>query len=257
MENMILGFLNENWFTILNTIVGIIIGIVVSYYFYKKGLVKNELAYKEKSIKILDIENEVRIPNIKILYDNSEVRRLNKTYIVLWNNGNKMIEYKDIVEKDKLKINFNSNNGKILEGKVVKTVRDVNDFKVINIKDNELEIIFDFIDKEDGVLIEVFHTFYNYNVLINGTIKSMPEGIQKHGNEDIEFIWEEKRKSIISTLKFYFILMTIAGIYSSIVKHDNIIVIIVMTILFPIPGLLILKFLFKPKFPKELNMYKE
>lgn len=249
---MILDFLEYNWLTLAIFVIGTIISIIISYYFYRKGLIKNELAYKEKSIKILDIENELKLPNIKILHFNNEIKRLTKTYIVLWNNGDKTIEYNDILEKDKLKIKFNSNDGEILEARIVKAVRSVNDFKIDNTKNDEIEILFDFIDKGDGILIEVLQNFENYNVIISGTIKSMPKGIHKYGSEDMVFLLEDKKIKINDVLKTYLANFFMTGIFSVIVKNENIFIFMAMVILVPIPGLLIMKFLFKPKFPKEL-----
>lgn len=175
-------FLGKNWIGSLIGLIGIMISAIMSYHFYKKSEQKALPTYQRTTTRIMDIENAVNIDNIEIKYKGKKINRLIRTYIVFWNDGNKTIDGKDILERDRLRCDFGDNEGEILSTNIVKRTRDVNDFDVTVNPENEREILFsfNFLDTKDGALIEVLHTF-NGIPRVSGTIKGIPQGIKYNG----------------------------------------------------------------------------
>lgn len=201
---MIIDFLSKNWIGTLIGIAGIVISIIVSYYFYKKSQVKCIPAYQTKKIRIIDIENRINIDNVDIKYNNRKVNRLSKVYLVFWNDGNKTIDGKDIVDKDKLRVTFNSEDGEILSTKVIKVTRNVNEFRVIPNKEkvNEALIEFNFLDPSDGAVVEILHSLKKSELDINGSIKGIPKGAVDYGQVfDLSDLNKKNNVGIFNILK--------------------------------------------------------
>lgn len=189
-----------------------IIGVIVSYYFYKRQ--QSNPVYQTKTIKIIDNFNDNKLEDIKIIYKNKNVQRVLRSYITFWNCGDKTIYGKDIVEKDKLRIVFSdcSKDGEIIYSKIVKKNRDVNDFTIMPEKDNEIIINFDFIDCNDGVVIEVVHSFTESSISLQGTIRGISKDINYYGSIEDSYFYS--KKAIIEEIfLFSFISILIFSIF--------------------------------------------
>lgn len=217
---MVVDFFSENWFGILS----VVLGIIVSYYFYRKSLLKALPAYQTKSIRIIDIQDKINIDNVEIKYNNKQITRLSKSFLVFWNNGNKTIEGKDIVDEEKLRIVFDNTDkdGEILSCKVIKVTRKINNFTITQNKQKSNEAIIDFtyLDARDGAVVEILHSFKNPNITINGAIKGIPSGVKYYGqvlhltSPDIKKPKAILRIAVRITLFIYGILGTLL-LYSS------------------------------------------
>lgn len=265
----IIKFFEDNVNTIIATIAGGIISYIISYIFYKKDKNKSILAYQTNSDVILNKDNQINLDDIKITYNNKEISNLSKSYIIIWNMGNKTIEGKDIVEDDKLRIVFNGDDGEILYPKIIKTTRNVIKFNAnkIDNKNKEVEINFDYLDVNDGAFIEILHTFQKAEPIIEGTIKGMPNGIKNLGYTN-DLIKKSKLERIFSKV-FETIVFFIGGlsliIFSILVlilkcPHKKIdLVAIIVSIFYGIFIIIATMFNYKvnnSKFPEKLKLDK-
>jgi hypothetical protein len=216
---MLIDILSKNW---AGTVIGLItffIGTIVSYYFYRKSQTIAKPAYQTDFIRIIDLDNKIDLDSIEIKYRGNKVCRLTKSYLIFWNDGTKTIDGKDIVEKERLRIVFNSDDGEILYAKVIKVTREVNDFKIEinNIKRNEAIINFDYLDPSDGAVIEILHTFKKSKMKVEGVIKGIPEGIKHFGQVMGLFVAKDELKgyykiSRIASSKFIFVIYICIGL---------------------------------------------
>lgn len=175
-------FLSQNWIGALISLCSILVGTIISFIFYRKSIRKAVPGYQYKSLNIIDVGKEIKIDNINVFYKESKIERLSKTQILFWNDGNKTILGKNIVEKERIKIQFDQSDGEILSARIVETTRDVINFVINhNPGDNFAFIDFEFLDKKDGALIELLHTNSRNVFKINGVIKGIPEGIKNFG----------------------------------------------------------------------------
>lgn len=131
-----------------------------------------------------------------ITYQGIPVDQVSTTYIFFWNKGRKPILRSDVQKQ--LSIYFPS-EVTILDYKVINVTRLEIDFSISNLATkeelefvprlpkertpvkiaNRLDICFEFLDKNDGVVIEVKHTGSpEVKLEIEGTILSVPKGIE-------------------------------------------------------------------------------
>ena len=138
------------------------------------------LYYKSRKIKIplyaIKTNNIVadyisKISSLNVLYSGNQIDNLSVSKIAFWNNGNEPIKSNDIAQKDPLRI-VSKNNSKILDANIINYIKPANNIN-LKISDNGSEAIitFDFLAKNEGVIIQVYHTGKtNNDIQIEGTI---------------------------------------------------------------------------------------
>ncbi|MBN8236847.1 hypothetical protein JF544_16435 [Halobacillus kuroshimensis] len=171
------SFLNQGWIGVLIGLIGIVIGI----YSHRKATMGARLNYNIKSSEIIGANNDVS-DEIEIYYRGVSVPRVIKSYIVLWNSGNKTVDKKEVVPGDPLKILFQQES-KIMNYNILKQTNPVNNVQLNNNKTNgnEIDIDFEYLDPKDGFLVEVLHTDDEVYPSVVGSVKGMTQGINYVG----------------------------------------------------------------------------
>ncbi|WP_460355351.1 MULTISPECIES: hypothetical protein [unclassified Pseudomonas] len=122
-------------------------------------------------------------PAIVVQYNGHSIPRLTKSLLVIWNSGENTITGDAIVEKDPLRVQVGE-DGKILSVSVLKSSRAVNDFRIVpyvNKQANEAILSFDFLDSNDGAVIEILHTSTDRKPRLKGTLRGLPKGFSNYG----------------------------------------------------------------------------
>ena len=107
--------------------------------------------------------------------------RVFTTYVWVWNNGKKPINKTDIPSQSSIKIIFRDEKftPKILDFEIIKVSRPEINFSASRISDTALSVSFDFLDQDDGVVLEVQHTGSAETELESeGVILGVPEGLK-------------------------------------------------------------------------------
>ncbi len=167
-------FLEQSWLSTTIGIVGVCYGIA-SYIWTRK---RTNMAYVHLGEHLLGSASDSLPADIVVQYGGISIPRLTKTIVIIWNNGENTVAGDDIVAKDPLRLQIGT-DGKILAISVIKTSRDVNDFKIIcpaSDATNEALFSFDFLEANDGAVIEVLHTSADRKPRIKGTLKGLPKG---------------------------------------------------------------------------------
>lgn len=175
---MIFDFLNQGW---VGAVIGLL-GLIAAYITYKFSKIGSRLVYQWQSLKIISKNNKVP-EELEIKYKGKSVPRLIKTQIVFWNAGTRTINGEDIVKADPLKMVF-AEGEEIVSFNIIKVTREINRFSysIANAEKNKLYFEFDFLDPNDGAVLEVLHTDNMRYPEITGTIKGMPDGILNWSN---------------------------------------------------------------------------
>ena len=142
------------------------------------------------------------------------VEQVSKTQIAVWNSGVSTMHGQDIVAAAPLKFVFPS-DVKILAYSMVSTTNKANNFKleVNNQAPNELIYTFDYLDRKDGVIIEIVHTGNAVYVRHEGKVKGMPGGVKNKGSVDFPLYEEKIKKSFWSKLKTVAFLCILSALY--------------------------------------------
>ena len=150
-------------------------------------------------------QGESPIPQLNVTFDGENIQELSSTILYIWNSGNDVIDYNDIVSARPLKITCDS--GKILDGKIIKQCDSSNDFTLSNTTSNEIVIKFSYMDGNDGVKIQVLHTGadnkLNFDCKIKGGIE-IRDYTKIKRNKGIKGFWRGVMDETIPLIIFWF-----------------------------------------------------
>ncbi len=164
MENLT-QFLSEEWLTLLSFFLSTILAILLFIFAIKR---KKLTIYADTSqVYVSDIGEKNNL--LKITFNGQTVDKMYQTKLYFWNSGNQTIDGNDIVED--LVVEAGEDN-KILDISINSTSRNACSISVIPIEIQttptlfsslptevkKYKITWDYLDKKDGVSIDVLHT---------------------------------------------------------------------------------------------------
>lgn len=164
-----LKWLNDNqWLNIIFLTLAIL-SIIVSIYLYIKSKKRKIPVYDKRSINVIS-DKIKKIGDIEIQYKGGKVDNLTVSKIAIWNNGNDTVNDTDQAPTDKLRIEIDEDFS-ILESEVIFCTSDTNNIRIVQ-SSNKIEILFDYLDPNDGGIIKVIHTGTNSSdINLLGTFK--------------------------------------------------------------------------------------
>lgn len=128
---------------------------VVSIYLFLRSKKEKKPMFCIRSINLIgDLYN--KISGLEIYYKDKTVSNVFSTNIAFWNNGQEVINKNDISQTENLRIIFPK--GKILDKEIVTTTCNSINFDIEQINENELILSFDFLEKNDGAVVNLLHT---------------------------------------------------------------------------------------------------
>lgn len=153
-------------------ILGIVIGVVVSYYFYRKSLRTKEPVYSIKSNNLIS-GTVSTLENLNISYKDYKVQNLTVSKILLYNQGAETITRQDIETKNRLTIS--SETCTFLDVSILQANNYSNNVEVtLNPLSGHIVVDFDYLDKNQGVVIQVIHDgLSSRNIEIRGDIRGV------------------------------------------------------------------------------------
>lgn len=145
--------------------------------------------YRERKAPSAYIANDMKVatlgapPTLELSYRGKRIPTLTSTYVWFWNAGRRPIRREDIAPKQPIRITVGSAkaNVEILDSPIVRKVtRDSIGFVANQATPNAVDLSFDFLDYQDGALIEIQHTgeFWT-EAEISGVILGAPQGIKR------------------------------------------------------------------------------
>jgi hypothetical protein len=171
----------------LQTLIGAGIGAIISLLFYLLARNRSRINYQTSNLKIIG-NLSLNLPqDFEVTLSGEKIESLYKSQIIIWNGGTTTIDGSNIVKDDPLRIVF-SPNTKIFNIGIVGETRKINKFSFDVSLDNQnvCNLTFDFLDKKDGVVLEILHTKSPEQPKIRGTVKGLVNGIKSKGQ--VEFI---------------------------------------------------------------------
>lgn len=111
-----------------------------------------------------------KIKNLTIQYDNRSIMNLSSSKFYIWNSGNAVINSSDIVESKPLSI-ISSGEAVILDAQIIRCSDETNKFEIVNHTDKAVELTFDYVDRGDGIVLQLFHTESSVGFELDGKIK--------------------------------------------------------------------------------------
>jgi hypothetical protein len=174
-----LSLLSPGWVGSLIGLAGVISAVVV----YLLTRQRTRLGFSYFGEHLLGSSSDSLPQGITVQYAGITIPRLTRSVIVLWNCGENTLLGDSIVKKDQLRFCVRE-GGRILSIQVVKASRDVNEFVFSPPPpnpENEAIFTFNYLDKNDGVVVEILHTSADKRPSIKGTLRGLPNGLREFG----------------------------------------------------------------------------
>lgn len=161
--------------------IGAAVTLVGGYVFYvlQARRAAPSLAFQSSSWPVVT-RSDQQVRGLGVTFRGADVPRLTRTRIAMWNPRWAVIHGADIAESDPLRIGFR--DAEVLDVRLATQTRDAISF-TSEVRDGACYVEFDFLDRHDGVMLELLHTADdNARPSIQGTVKGLPAGVSYFGD---------------------------------------------------------------------------
>lgn len=172
--NSIPGFIQQlgtnPWLNTLSFTVTLLSAVLAVFFYFKAKRAKKP-RYAKRSINIVE-DLVSRFESLEILYEGKKIENLTVTKVAFWNDGNETLQSNDIASVEPITIEVQSGH-KILKAQKIyeKNVANKIDLKESS-SESHLLIEFEYLDKSEGAIFQLFHTgISNEDVIVRGIIK--------------------------------------------------------------------------------------
>lgn len=146
----------NNPFLQLIIVIVTVVGLPCTLYFGLRNPSKRQFSCETNFSSIIK-SGQNALTKLNILYENNPITSVSSSIFTLWNSGKIDIRSSDMAIGKELKI-IGNDQTKILDARVLKMSDESNAFFIKKIENNEVEISFDYVNENEGVVIEVIHT---------------------------------------------------------------------------------------------------
>ncbi|WP_025628221.1 hypothetical protein [Vibrio parahaemolyticus] len=170
MESLLTWFNQWQWVNVISFSVGII-GIVLSVLFYIKSKSTHMPKYQVAGLSLLS-KGIKEVDGLKVSLNDRSLDALSLTTVSFWNSGNKTLEITDFAPSDILRVAFPKGTS-ILQVQIGHVTVDSNYVNAeVNHDESTVYINFDYLSKNEGFTIEIFHDNLNPSTIsLLGTVK--------------------------------------------------------------------------------------
>ncbi len=168
-QNLILKKMMQNPYIWALLALCTIISLPYAIYVSIKGKIKKEFSYTSDSNYIIR-NGKNTISQLKLTFDDKPIKNLTATKIAIWNSGNQVINATEMVNSKELSIQISSESNEILAAEIIASSEETNQFS-LSTNPKSVKISFDYVEKNDGVVIQVLHTGPQESLTVTGKIK--------------------------------------------------------------------------------------
>lgn len=176
-------FLGTNpWLSIISFVIAVM-GVALAIVFYIKGKRVKLPYYAIRSANIVSDFGSWMKP-LEMRYSSQLIENLTVTKMAFWNAGRDTIDHQDIARADPLTLHVKESY-KILDAKILSEKTPANKFSITTSPDqSSLTLEFDYIDKDEGAVIQLIHTGKSgEDIDFGGSIKGAGKPIRKLSEE--------------------------------------------------------------------------
>ena len=193
---------------ILTVIMAVVtaISLILAYFAYFKPRKRQKLLYQSAAIQYFE-ENDYTLPSdVVMTFEGQKVARLAKAVLILWNGGTDVLRGEDIVQHDPIRIRLPT-TGRILSSTIVGATNETNRVlaEVLSQTQNEVLVTYDYLNPNDGVVIQVLHDAKQRHPIVVGEAKGLserPRGLGTVNLYDLEVPRKRRRRRILMRVMF-------------------------------------------------------
>lgn len=174
-----------------------VFGIFFSIYTWIANKEKKQISYMINTYEIVRAGKNV-IPEFEISYRGKIIDDLTVTRFAIWNSGNRLLNSNDIVDTRPLSITSNDDGPDILDASIIKRSEESNKFIVDKKNSHCAELKFDYMDKQEGIIVQILHTGSAKDISLSTLIK---------GGKKLKNV--EKQTTVIKDKKVFKVISTV------------------------------------------------
>lgn len=131
-----------------------IISFLFAIYTWIAGRKIKEISIDSSTNEIIK-QGKYPITKLDVKFDGKQIQDLSSSIFYIWNSGNDVINAADIVTSGLLKISCDSGN--ILDVEIIRQSDESNNFLISKFKSDSVEIAFEYMDRGEGVTLQILH----------------------------------------------------------------------------------------------------
>lgn len=147
----------------------ILVSIALAFFGIVQNIKRKQLIFYFETNFILDVSTR-KIEELTVYYGDDKIENFMVSKIAFVNSGNLTINYSDIPVAAPLLIKVDEESS-ILFAKVLNQSNESSLVSLSNISPSIVEVKFDYLEKKEGAVIQIFHTGRVYNIDICGKLK--------------------------------------------------------------------------------------
>lgn len=169
----------SNLFTILLSLITLIIGSSVSFYIARKYSPKAQPVYQEYAYRIIEEKINILPRDIKIFYGETNVPRLSKYLLIFWNSGHINLDGSSMQQKDPLRLEFDKDS-EIYYVTPISPLKPTIDLN-FHVEKNIVNLSFNDLEPNEGFNMEILHTGQNPYPKLRGSFRNIQNGPKELG----------------------------------------------------------------------------
>ena len=147
-----------------------IFSVVLAIWTYLKGKRKLEISCFCNANEIVRSGKNL-VADLQLLYQGKPIDNLTITRYVIWNSGNSVLNYSDIVKTKPLQIIAVDDDVEFLDATIITESDPTNKFEIEEFSNQHVKLKFDYVEKNDGIVVQLLHTGKKQSITIDCKIK--------------------------------------------------------------------------------------
>jgi len=170
-------FSNPLW----TLLIGVAATIVVAVIIYSKSKRIRKPTFLIRSNNLVAGFGK-KLDKLQLLYDETNIENLTVSKIAFWNEGAETLEQANVVEAEPLRIEA-VGSCDILDAYVIQKNNEANKFSVELVSSKRVKILFDFLEKGEGGVIQLIHTGKeSLDIELKGLVKGAGKPRSSYGS---------------------------------------------------------------------------
>ena len=208
-------------FNTVSLIIGIA-GLSVAAFAYFRPRRRRRLVYQMALLRYFD-KNDYTLPEYaEMTYEGTEVERLTKVTVILWNRGTDTLHGNEIVSSDPIRLSVPEGT-RILDVEIAKRTREANKCMIQQHPPGGHDVVirYDYLDPRDGLALNLLHDGATPLPEILGTATGLGDGPDSLGVVHLESSMTNRAKQV-SIKQFNILAMALAvALFSGALASDT------------------------------------
>lgn len=160
--------------------------LIFAAFGYYKPRRRQRLFYQTAAIRYFEEDDYTLPSDVVMTFRGRKVSRLTKATLVLWNGGTEVLRGEDIVAHDPIRMCLETPDS-ILSYSIIGGTTEGNRVraKIRQDAQNKLYLVYDYLNAEDGVVIQVLHDSRQPHPLVVGAAKGLSGGPRGLGTVEL------------------------------------------------------------------------